>query len=594
MVLLREIKRRKVLHTLSLYVVGCWVVLQVLEVLSGAGLPPTTMRNVLVAMSVGFPFVLVAAWFFDISKEGVTRTLPRRDDEELPSLNVGDHALIVGLLAVLALNAYVLSSPAPGDRGQAPGASGHTLVVLAFSDRDDGDGIGVAFAGELREEFSRVAGVKVLGPETSRAIQNAGDARNEFARDLGVSSILLGDASLENGELELRARVLDVTAGNVVWQSSFAAPVGQGPALQQSIIQAILDAVVPVASADSAILPRVASGECEAVYDLFLRGKQFWFRNDRVRASELMREASRIDPQCGVVWEALSVMAIDWTKEGFAKAGAAARRALEINESLGGAWATLAEIAEEEARWSESERLFLRALYVDPTDAIVNANYAEALLARGRVSDALQYALAGYRYEPAQDRTNFIVSLAARYTGDIELMLKHSQIFAEIRGDPERYGWSNIGGALILQGEYERAAEIFESKTDEYVVDWYPQCVRALADPTLADGLIPRMQETIRQYNSGELRGWHRWYAPALFIECAYWLGEIDLIVDFMANTEKPTEADFFMFFIDDMPALRQTEYFRNLVVESGLLDYWQEWGFSDYCRPEGDSFACD
>jgi hypothetical protein len=61
-----------------------------------------------------------------------------------------------------------------------------------------------------------------------------------------------------------------------------------------------------------------------------------------------------------------------------------------------------------------------------------------------------------------------------------------------------------------------------------------------------------------------------------------------------MANTEKPTEADFFMFFIDDMPALRQTEYFRNLVVESGLLDYWQEWGFSDYCRPEGDSFACD
>ena len=74
MVLLREIKRRKVLQTLSLYVVGCWVVLQVIEVLSEAGLPPTTMRHVLVAMSIGFPFVLIIAWFFDISKEGVTRT----------------------------------------------------------------------------------------------------------------------------------------------------------------------------------------------------------------------------------------------------------------------------------------------------------------------------------------------------------------------------------------------------------------------------------------------------------------------------------------------------------------------------------------
>ena len=74
---MRELKRRKVLHTLSLYVVGCWVVLQVVEVLSEAGLPPGTMRSVLVAMSVGFPFVLVIAWFFDISKEGVTRTLRR-------------------------------------------------------------------------------------------------------------------------------------------------------------------------------------------------------------------------------------------------------------------------------------------------------------------------------------------------------------------------------------------------------------------------------------------------------------------------------------------------------------------------------------
>ena len=101
MVFLREIKRRKVLHTLSLYVVGCWVVLQVIEVLSGAGLPPTTMRNVLVAMSVGFPFVLLVAWFFDISSEGVTRTPPREPDEELPRLNLSDHALSVGLLAVL-------------------------------------------------------------------------------------------------------------------------------------------------------------------------------------------------------------------------------------------------------------------------------------------------------------------------------------------------------------------------------------------------------------------------------------------------------------------------------------------------------------
>ena len=89
MVLLREIKRRRVLRTLSLYVVGCWVALQVVEVLSDAGLPPQTMRYLLVAMSAGFPMVLLVAWFFDVSVEGITRTRPRADDSELPELNLG-------------------------------------------------------------------------------------------------------------------------------------------------------------------------------------------------------------------------------------------------------------------------------------------------------------------------------------------------------------------------------------------------------------------------------------------------------------------------------------------------------------------------
>ena len=59
--LFSELKRRKVLHTVSLYIVGCWVALQVVEVLSDAGLPPTTMRHLLVAMSLGFPFVVLVA-----------------------------------------------------------------------------------------------------------------------------------------------------------------------------------------------------------------------------------------------------------------------------------------------------------------------------------------------------------------------------------------------------------------------------------------------------------------------------------------------------------------------------------------------------
>jgi len=179
--LFRELKRRKVLQTLSLYVVGCWIALQVVEVLSEAGLPPTTMRHLLVAMSIGFPFVLVIAWFFDVSTEGVTRTPAAAEGEKLPELNLGDHALLAGLIAVMALNFYVLSSPAPQPDLFDTGPEQRTLVVIDFEDvgsAEDEEALGAVIASELRSELTRVAGLKVLGAETSRVIQLAGDARD--------------------------------------------------------------------------------------------------------------------------------------------------------------------------------------------------------------------------------------------------------------------------------------------------------------------------------------------------------------------------------------------------------------------------------
>ena len=601
MVLLREIKRRRVLHTLSLYVVGCWVALQVVEVLSEAGLPPNTMRYLLAAMSAGFPLVLLVAWFFDVSAEGVSRTRPRSDDAELPALNLGDHALLLGLVGVLALNAWILSTPqAPDGSVAVPGATGHTLVVIGFEDRGgagEDEAIGDAIAGELRGEFQRLAGVRVLGPESSRALRAAGDARDELASELGVDSILSGEVQLRDGRLELDARVVRLPAGNVVWQSAYAADVGDGPDLHRRVVRAIVEAVIPSANADAAVAPRTKAGECASVYELYLRASQLravGMIDQRIAARELLNQAVQIDPQCGMAWEALALASIDWTKEGFAKAGAAARRALEIHESLAGAWATLAEIAEEEMRWSEAERLFLRALYVNPTDARVNAMYAETLFVRGRVSDALQYALEGYRYDPASSYINFIVALTARYAGDADLLLKHGRIFAEIRNNLERYYWDEPGEAYILRGDFERAAAIFDEKVGVYVEDWYPQCVRSLADPALREGLVPRIEASLQRYRDKELLEWRGYYVPWHAMRCAVFLERAELAIDIATEFAKSTEQRFGYFFQQDAQALRQTERFRQLVVDEGLLDYWREWGFSDYCRPDGDSFVCD
>jgi hypothetical protein len=77
-------------------------------------------------------------------------------------------------------------------------------------------------------------------------------------------------------------------------------------------------------------------------------------------------------------------------------------------------------------------------------------------------------------------------------------------------------------------------------------------------------------------------------------IRCSTWIGKADIVFDLLLEADIPTEQRFFAFFLPDASVLRQHPRFRELVVESGLLEYWRKWGWSDYCEPDGDSFRCD
>ena len=85
-------------------------------------------------------------------------------------------------------------------------------------------------------------------------------------------------------------------------------------------------------------------------------------------------------------------------------------------------------------------------------------------------------------------------------------------------------------------------------------------------------------------------------------MDCGVWLNEPDLVFEVLLDHGPmavfegglPTEVIFINMFHPGDGFLRQDPRFRKLVVDSGLLDYWRKWGWSDYCRPDGDSFVCD
>jgi adenylate cyclase len=610
---LRKLKHRRVLHTASLYVVGAWISLQVAEVLSGAGLPPSTMRNLLVILSCGFPLALIIGWFFDISKEGIVKTGPLKEDEKLPQLKFIDYILLTGLILVVAIDGYILSFPPPSEAPAvaSPASTQRTIAVLGFDDlqlAEGDDPVGNVFAGELRSSLTRVAGLRVLGPETSKMLSLAGKGRLVTAKELLVTAMVLGEVLLEGGRIQVNTRLVGVPAGNEIWSFSVEAPVGDAIELQQGLLKQLVGAIAPGLDPDPVQGPRAEVGACSTVYDIYLRGKQLSKARHKTEADrynrgmELLREAVSIDENCALAWEAIATASLDMSMPGFAKAGAAARRALELNDALPEAWAVLAEIAEEEERWNDSEEYFLRALYADPTNVHVNLMYSEALIARGRVTDAVHHGLEAYRYDPVSMEVHWRLSMAAMYAGDSDLLIKHAEIAREIAGEQSTFYLYNMFTAHLLKGDTDRAIKLYSSIMEQdWGPHWMPDCIRVRDDPSLAPGVLEAVRVSIEQRKSDTVEKGKALILGADIISCATWLGEPDIVFDsfsmvgvapFPGGT--PTEVIFINMFASDASILRQDPRFRELVVESGLLDYWRKWGWSDYCEPDGDSFRCD
>ena len=79
-----EMRRRHVFRVTGIYIVAAWVVLQVCDLaFDSFGLPAQAMRFVWLALLVLFPLAVVWGWRYDITPNGIVRTLPASGGEDL-------------------------------------------------------------------------------------------------------------------------------------------------------------------------------------------------------------------------------------------------------------------------------------------------------------------------------------------------------------------------------------------------------------------------------------------------------------------------------------------------------------------------------
>ncbi|MDX1381646.1 MAG: hypothetical protein R3233_11020, partial [Xanthomonadales bacterium] len=429
MSLFDELRRRNVIRVGVAYVLIAWVLLQGADfALDLVEAPGWVLRTLVLLAVIGLPGVLIFAWVFELTPEGLKR---ERDVDRSRSItaNTGrklDRVIIVFLvLVIVALAADRLYRPAPDGSAGGPGpvaaesapAAGRSerrsIAVLPFVNRsstpDDAffvDGV----HDDLLTQLARISALKVISRTSVEGYRNTAKAIPVIGQELGVESVLEGSVQRAGDRIRINVQLIDAAQDEHVWAEIYdrALTAANIFEIQSEIAQAITAELRTALTVDET--ERLAQRPTEnlAAYEAYLMGRRHLARRTASglqQAAGFFQQAVDLDPGFALAWVGLAdtwMLRVDFGGLALHQANARAKplveKALQLDEQLGEAYASLASIHEYEGEFDAAEAAYRRSITLAP-------NYVDALnwyglftmYQRGRPEDALPL------YERAQE-----------------------------------------------------------------------------------------------------------------------------------------------------------------------------------------------
>jgi tetratricopeptide (TPR) repeat protein len=358
-----------------------------------------------------------------------------------------------------------------------------------------------------------------------------GDAKT-IGKELGVPAILTGRFTQRGDQITLNLELIDAQNENVIWTDQYDRKTSDLVTLQNQIARDVTGKLkIQLTSADQLKLAKNYTNDPEA-YRLYLQGRFYW--NKRIgkefeRAEGYFQQAVARDPNFALGYVGLADFQEDNDRP---RKKEYIRRALQIDDQLAEAHASLGYQYMVDYNWAESERelkraielnpnypqahqwngmrlmmngkfdearvSLTRALELDPTSPGINMYYGTLLLVSGRTNESIQVFKKLIDTEPALWWVHVPLSLAYRQAGNREACVEERVRVAEFIPDKERAeavresyakgGWQgflrefpNEPTFLAELGENEKAIEaivkqaergwfwLFMSRTDPFL-----------------------------------------------------------------------------------------------------------------------------
>jgi eukaryotic-like serine/threonine-protein kinase len=282
-------------------------------------------------------------------------------------------------------------------------ALSRTIAVLPFvnaSPDPENEYLSDGITDELIDALAKVEGLRVASRSSVFALKGKPQDIRATGALLGAREVLEGTVRKAGDKLRITAQLSSADDGRLLWSQRYDRTLHDVFAIQDEIARTIVDTLRVTTFADLAPQPARRYRPSLTAYSLYLRGRYAWNKRSQEGVLESIRffeQAIAEDPRYALAYTGLSdayALQLDYRSvpvaEGFALAKHYARMALELDEQLPEAHASLAWVLfVYDWNWDEARREFTRSIALDPQYATAHQWYAFLLASRGRLDQAL-------------------------------------------------------------------------------------------------------------------------------------------------------------------------------------------------------------
>jgi TolB-like protein len=333
--------------------------------------------------------------------------------------------IFTSLIFILIVVSVVVVLNLPGKKSGDKTKLEKSIAVLPFVNDSPNDSTTYFMDGVMEEILTNLQTLKdlrVISRTSVEQFRNQTKSIPEIARELGVNYIVEGSGQKYGSSFRLRVQLIMAEHESHLWGESFQQKITNVEDIfniQIRIAESIANELKAVISPlERKLIEKIPSADLE-VYDEYLKVRSYlndWTRESVNKAMNYLNSAVKKNPDWAPLYAGLAEL---WTwiqQAGWESPSVAGpkilenlNKAMELDPDLAEVHYQSAVIAQlVEWNWEKSEKEFIKALAINPNNALYRLMYAQLLLILDRDDESLAQRELAISLDPLNPATKLM------------------------------------------------------------------------------------------------------------------------------------------------------------------------------------------